>query len=522
MLVRRDFQYRIQQALRSGGVAVTGSAIAAVQDYIRRTGEGNLRRAVAYIRNRVTDREIPRRFGYKRPTDVSDPPTVTRPPQRSRLNDLPMNRDGGFDAQKAEYYVKKGGKRLNKRQRLLKQLETHVQPIIERFGNNTLLQASDTPVLKLGAAWLNAGPFNTATGDFRWPVYMYDLTGVRNINKFNNNANQFPTVGFRLLSSTAVAGQHNYGYETTVGRDSTDANNTNSWVVQKLPRSTQDLPVAGVSSFIDAFQLKMSVYGARKVASEVYVELWRFTDDKLVPNQHSSVSNLSSGGAPVSEYSTIDQERLDNFWTSMLSKMVGTNNADQIDKDASDGVDIKRLWTFKFGPKDTSMDSVNGSVRNLTLNHQFNRWVKLDWEPTEPTGVNEIGPTNIGNMDFFYPETNANSTTTQPNQTSRVFLVVRGDVAQQHSSNFGVVSTDNRADLFPSFDFTIRRFRTMIHTQDFAPAPVIRNQWTFNAVGVNTYGPLLTYYFWNSAINRYQIKYVGDVLGNYETFTETY
>lgn len=386
-------------------------------------------------------------------------PWTSRPAKRrktSRSEIMPVNTvqpsDGMFTGQKISYYSKRGGKRLSKKQKLLANLSSHVQPIIERFQRATQYAPSNSTLVKSGTYPLTAG--NDVAERWNWPVFLYDITGVFNQNSHDTNIKQRPNVAYRVVSD-ATGTTHDYLYFPVTGETSNGATNY-TWEAEKVFRQTSAVPFAGQSTFIDTVALKAAVFGALEVPSEVYVELWRFTDEKIVPPQ---MNTTTVGTLPTTDYDTIDQERLNGFWTYMLSKQVGTMDNDQNDSINGDGVYIKRLWTFKFGPQDSSNPDPSSAVRTLTLRHNVNRYVKLDWNTGQDS--EEILPAEVGNPLRFDPDNSVNMVCTMPNQKSRMFIVVRGDVSQTHTT--GLTATQRNA-LYPSFDLVLRRFRTMVHT----------------------------------------------------------
>lgn len=395
--------------------------------------------------------------------------TAERPRTRARVEDgtggggtrldfdmqVDNNDTGMFAGQKISYYVKKGGKKVSRRRKLLATLQAHVQPIIERWQGNTYLTPSNAPIQKVGYFGLEAGI--TSTTATQYPVWLFDLTGCYNQNSITA-ANLYPTVAYRVLGSNDLGQTYNnYYYAPATGRDATDTTNNYSWQTEKMFRAASgNLPYAGQSAFIDKVRVKLAVYGAEKVNSMVYVELWRFTDEQIaVP--HTCGSSVSA--VPTVDNISTDDNRLNAFWTYMMSKQIGTIDSDQVDINAGKGCDIRRLWTFKFGPQDTSNPDPSGAIRTLTLDQTINRYAKLDWNTSG--AADEIKVNDISNPDVYEVNLSGNMNYPMPNLCSRVFLVVRADVSQMHTT--GITPTE-KAVLFPSFDITLRRFRSMVHT----------------------------------------------------------
>lgn len=402
------------------------------------------------------------------------PSTVERPERRPRIEDGEGVRNINFvdmadqqaqarveDPQRANYYCKRGGRRLTKRQRLLNQLSSHVQPIIERWQRNRPPVQSDTVSAGGGDLVLSAGPTATV-GLSNWPVYLWDLTCVKNTNQ--KSATQiYPNVCHRLIMNAPLGANPDFAYQIVPGVNNVDTADRYPWWPEKLPRTNIDpsnVPNAGTSAFIDALKVKLAVYGAQQVPCQVYVEMWRFTDEKIAPPQYAGDS---PSAIPTEYYTTYDQDRLNNFWLYMLSKQIGFIDQDKVAYDDGRGVSIKRLWTFKFNADSSNNKDPSGIQKNLTLTHQLNRYVKLDWDDNDTEAMLSAA---IGNPDVYNQDSTSNSVCPVPNQTSRVFLCIRADVSQQSggTNNGHTAQNATALALFPSIDITLRRFRTMVHT----------------------------------------------------------
>lgn len=467
MLVVRPENSEIYRALLRRGVRfATRTAVREVAAAVRRHGAGYLRNAVQQVVNRVNFKSgntVTRFQSNLGPREREAPATVERPVKKNRATELfpemNNNQPTGY-AQRVDYYKKKGGKYVSKRQKVMSTLEAHVQPIVERFQRCSNLVSSDTAAPKRGAFSLLAGPQNAT--DWLWPVYMFDLTGVKNANI--GSTNQYPHIAYGLRQTSAT----NNFYYAAIGHDASDnITQMSTWVVEKLARASPDLssvPVAGMSSMLDNFKVKMTAYGCSKQPTEVYLELWRFVDEKLVPDALVTTAGLQADPKVITT-ATVEQDRLNGFWQYQLSKMIGTQNNDQVDYNQGKGVDIKRLWTFKFGPSSSDNEGVGNAVRNLTYDHQFNRYLKLDWDAGDNLDVPEV---SIGNPDVFIPTGNANSVHSHPNQKSRMFLVVRADVQQTYATAWDTLTEPQKDvvldEFMPQFDLQIRRFRQMVHT----------------------------------------------------------
>lgn len=406
---------------------------------------------------------MPRMIGYKR-----------RRGQRGPMLDNSSPGTGQYAGQKISYYSKKGGRLIPKKKKVMNALKSHVQTIIERWQQANGIGYADTPVPRNGARYLTAGPTvkNPPPGvsTYFWPVHLYEVTGVKNYCSAGGVASTayYPSVAYQL-QSTWNGTAHSFSYIAMTGRNNGDSGDVYGWVAEVLPRPGStggDIPFAGTQAYIDKLKIKMAVFGATELASEVNLSMVRFTDEQLVP---PALSATNSTNVPTVYHDTVDQERLDAFWTYHLSKLVGHMNADQIDYDSGKGMFKKSLWNFKFGPQSNDNPDPGGTQRNLTLDHNFNRFVKLDWfqgEDVQPGAPTASGIANvIGNPDYYQQYSNANSVNPSPNQTSRMFLMVQGDVQQYHDALYSTyVAGANAPRCFPSYDLSIRRFRTLVHT----------------------------------------------------------
>lgn len=377
----------------------------------------------------VTQQRLPR-VGEKR-TFGGDPKKVSKEAQ---------------GMQRIDYNVSRGGRKISKRGALMKSLEAHVAPLTERWGRCSAVVAADTVTASnfVGTNMLSAGPGNATFNS--WPVYLFDLTGVKNSNSGIDPA--YPGVAWRLQSTIA---SNDFSYGIIRGAQSTDAaQDAYTWTTERSARAV--VPNAGTRQLIDGFKLDLTSYGAINLPSEVYVEMWRFTDEQVTPPAGFSSTTI---GTVVVDPVTPDQLRMNEFWNQRLAKMIGRMDHKVYgNKSVDDGVEIKRIGHFVYNPVQSVEGLQAGHQRNLNYFHKWNKMFRYDHasRAVVPTAA------EVDNPDVFYPEALDNSVTTHPLQASRWFLVIRGDVVQMNSTTGGA----GNPAMFPSFDIILRRYRRLI------------------------------------------------------------
>lgn len=443
--------YRAGQLLRARGVPRNEwSQILA----FARTHRVSIATAINRLTN--TARSVGLKSRWERNIVVGTDPRPTDRPEvvtnKKRRLEYPESAAMPVQAQRIDYKRQQRRKRISRLGRFMQQMKSHLLPQVERWSLCRAVPANDSVEIPIGATILNAGPVDASKNN--WPVVLFDLTGVYNHSAVAGASvgsfDRFPGVSYRL-SNDLTSG--NFFYSQNYGANITDTSvNMVSWIDEKNPRS--QLTRAGDSAVIDAIKIEMATFGAVQLASEMYIELWRFTDEELVPQVYqSTLATLSGTVTEPLGYPTAN--RMNEFWRYHLGKLVGRMDHRGVSPDLGKGVEKTRLAHFVYDPQTADATAQIGHQRNLSFYKDMNRYVKLDWNVTNDTTL-PVG--DVDNPDVFVSEAVGTCVETVPKPCSRIFLVVSGDIQQMHSTTGGA----NNANLFPSFDIVLRRYRRVI------------------------------------------------------------
>lgn len=456
----------IAERIIERGIELAGNRVfSGITDLVDTAARNFIERG--YVSGR-TEGALGRKIGIK--YGFADPVTEERPEyKRSRVEGkaakqlFAMSYSGYIqrDDRKAYYTM---GKPVSRTTRVIKDLSSHAQKVVERFSNNQANAPADTVNNITGAFSLSAGPVTTypypnvagsiPTGRVM-PYYAFDLTSC-----FNNNSTgggNYPGVLYRAVwddtNTLRFIGQP--------GRDSDDANDRYTWQLERIgTNATTGFDVCGDSSVVDGARFNFSFMGARNCPCTVYVELVRFTDESIAPEvyTYSTIDYATiNAGVAVERTTDWDPSQRRQFWTATFKGMIGLNNQLYGDSDSKKGVEVKRLRTIKFQPTSTTEADPNGHVKNLELYVAMNKKINYRWE----NGDAGVVPNEINNPDEFMVTAGSNVQAPYPKATSSWYLVVRADVNQEFATANGTASNALR-NLFPSFDVICRRYRTQI------------------------------------------------------------
>lgn len=372
------------------------------------------------------------RIGYKRS-------------RGERKQPQPVAHDKGGYAQLTKARNGRSGRRVSKKAKMSKLLNSHTADYIERFQNVTALNT------KTGAFTLD---YASSPAGSDYPMYFFDLTCVNNAYSHQGGtvSNFTPYPFTRLLR-----GPNGFFHYQVAGKTAVDVSNF-EWQVEKQPHNF--VTYSATKQFIEWVDIRMMLYGARKYPTYCFVEIWQFKDDLYAPR---CIASSAATGAVVVEQppalTTAEGQQYNQFYVGQTDNLIGNPIGTRDLKEyALDKVAFKKFTKkFMFQPTLTTESDVSGHQMEFRLRHQVNKVCNYLQNPIDSADVPFY---NVANVDEDNP--NAWNTNNRSNLSpfingkGREFLVIRGFAPVNN-----IVSTLD-SDNAISFDLMIRRKRTML------------------------------------------------------------
>lgn len=382
----------------------------------------------------------------------------TRAPKRARTN-----APSGHTTQDAGGYVqlkyetsKRAGKRLGKRQKISKLVNSHVQPVIERFQNVTSLTSG------AGAYFLDWDTSGTTYNQL--PVYLMDLTCIRNRLGDNTSvAEPHPLVRMNRNKSVAglIAGAYFSDWQD--GKTQADVASRN-WQFERRSVGLGSTPVAHFEkSLIEWCDIRMVLYGARKCPSFVQVMVVQFQEEDQCIGAYADVGAGSSVVETEPGRSTVATDPRFNRWNTAWQGFVDNLSGNPINtRDLQEQklqLKVKYSRTYKFNPTLETESDKTGHQVSIKFRYDMNKvcnYVEDPRQHTEVTAANENNPN-------YWPSYDAHMYSPFTAPKGREFLVIRGyagkPTALTGTAGEFVLPAD-RYDAACSFDLMVRRKRT--------------------------------------------------------------
>jgi len=396
-----------------------------------------------FVKAPKLDNMFPRRMGGGRKRARVAPAPSMASSGRNRGSVIDQTSYTQYKKLRKEYT----GRRLTLRNKMSKILNSHVQETVDRYSAaNDPTSAIDDGGSTNVVAGFNLLAATTSTDPEQnpnLPVFVYDLTSIRN----NYVGSAAPTDAWE----PAVASRLERTAAGSYGMNSVGATGvTRLWQTERAP--VQSYKVAD-RAFIEWFDIRMVLYGARSKPSEVFVELWQFDD----PRKGFPLSASNDGGVTFTTESISgrDGNAFNQFWNAKLDTMVGTGIAYRGIRTDTDGCKVLYSKKFVFNPISSTEKDSTGHMVKFNLKYDMNKMCRYDWyNPFDTT----ITAANLDNPNSFVSESTGKQVPyTHPK--GRVFLVVRANVLRMAPSA-DLDLTVEAADMFPSFDLLLRRKRS--------------------------------------------------------------
>lgn len=432
-----------------GGAAAVGVA-----------GAANLLSRVPRLNSRgfVTDQPTMRLIPYKRDRYTRD--RGWKDPSKGYVQ---LSRKGD-----------KHGRALTKRQKLMRYLESQMQPIVMRFQNLSVGDATNG-VFPLNYNQATAGQANS------YPYYIVDLTGVIN---YNSGVLKYPPVMHRLrrwvttnvggstglIALPSRAGQFYFSAQT--GRNDSDAQNVYSWIEEEGNRDLRGISPHG-KILLEKAQIELLMFGARNKPSDVTVQIVQFEDGNCpeavgcttetadpdaysvsganiqFPDPVTFLKTVAGSDSTASAHIASQQERLrqwNDFWLNEVESLIGNplNQKQTIAPELKKRVLFEKC--FKFNPTSgTSESDPNGHQVAYKLTHYINSVLSL---ANDAEAAEDVKEDNEYNPNRWYNDNQSLKYTCHPKAKSRRFLIIKAN-----SYTDAVFSPNNNA----SFDIRVTR-----------------------------------------------------------------
>lgn len=381
-------------------------------------------------------------------------PDMPRLPYRARAPPLagerPLKKKAKTSVDPSGSYVQlrreraTSGKEIGTVDALSKLLHAHCNPRIDRFQNVTNINngAGAYPLTYVGNATVRA-----------FPYYMFDLTSIGNrIGPTTDYADPYP---FMRLLREVTSGRYYWGTEQ--GRTHTDAVSP-VWQLERY--SNQTTTRAEERSFLEWFDIKMVLYGARACPMKIDVGVVQFTDEEMVPrcvgtigasadqNIEPDTSNYPNLVPPV----TGPYNRWQMGWQGVTDSLVGSTISQRNLSEVSNFMKYKFRKIFTFNPTGAEETDATGHQVEFRFKYLMN---KVCDYVTNPTDWVDVATTDEGNPNIW-PVFEVHKLSAVPPPKGREFLVIKA-----FTPDYNPEDPNAKAG---SFDLMVRRKKTMIRT----------------------------------------------------------
>lgn len=340
----------------------------------------------------------------------------------------------GSGGQQLSYSRIKHGKRVRKREMLMRILASKLNVVSHRWQNITN-SASGSGAYPLNYA-ANAAP------ESEFPVYLWDLTVAQ--QQIIGGVVQFGVPASRLYRNTAG----HYNTNRIFGRDADNTVDSSIWVIERNSgvTNTKEYSVG----LIENVSIKLLLYGARKFPSKVTISLVSFAEG-YTPNAWVVTTNINNPPTvDEQEPSVADPDEVLNDWNAMWQSYTAPLIGNPISTRPGTTRNLMKIHkskTYDFQPKlSTELDATGDQVA-VYFDYKMNK--RVDYTRAQfstDVGVSEeLDPNEWGIKQDQELQVHA-----RPEQ--RMFLMVTGMTPLNTN---GVAN--GAIDYAPSFDICIRR-----------------------------------------------------------------
>lgn len=344
----------------------------------------------------------------------------------------------GGGGQQLSFSKLKHGKKVARRELLMRLLSAKLNPVTHRWQNITN-SASGSGAYKLDYS-LSGAVGATAF----YPVFLFDLTGaqVQSLNSINVHA----CPASRLQRSGVTP--FNYNTAPILAKNA-DANaDLGAWTLERNSGLTN--PKEFAEGIIENVSIKLLLYGARKFPSKVKVQIVSFTEG-YTPNAFICTPFITSAVAvDQAEPNGATTDEATRDWNAMWSQHVAPLIANPISTrpmGTRKTMKVHMSKEYVFQPKLSTELDVTGDQEAVFFSYKMNK--RVDYTRAQPndqvTPVEEGDPNEWTIKDYNELQVHA-----RPEQ--RMFLMISGLTPLNTS---GV--TNGEIDFAPSFDICIRR-----------------------------------------------------------------
>lgn len=355
---------------------------------------------------------------------------------------------------------KQSGKKMNRGALAAKILRSSIQTYVTRFQY-------------LGAA--NELPFTLTyeqapapSGENKYPLYLFDLTGLPQRRFPATDYWEYPAVGYRLLRDrqdvSATDSNNRYKFGTVAGIHASGSGTATTWQCERRPERPR--PIA--NGHLDWVDIRLGVRGPKAKPCNVHIALVQF-DEFFTPPAWGFSNNTGSIADALSQIETKDtaadtSKRWNEFWLGLVDRHIShpLNKRDAINVK---GMKVLDWETLRFNPTSTFETDTFGHKQELKWFKNMNRKCNYQWEHTmntvANTGTGIAVPPGDEDDPNRWDTTNPGFSTLSTEDSvqafvhpnARVFLMVLSEVPTTGAYN---------ADTNASFELLIRRRHSMI------------------------------------------------------------
>lgn len=361
--------------------------------------------------------------------------TVTRVKRRPQAA-------GGGATRQLTYEKRQYGRRPKSNlKQAFKILNSTTDSYILRWSRINDMRSADTPngALTLANQQYDYTISGTNYSDMRYPVHLYDLTSCINASSGGIESAAHPAFELCRVKNASDAFFGGFEFRRLMGR-APNGNDYSAWNKQVVESFYEGTP--GQRSILEWVDIKMMMYGTRKMPTKYYLDLVQFDELMDDPHHNLTLSNVSSTGK--------DQ---DEALYTYLTKPLIYNPISDTSIPSRKRYRILQSWTHEFNPDESTNLDIAPAQKVFKCFKRFNRTCKWDWNPHVQVDQSDVARELGDNYDI---NINQNETIVDPK--ARIYLMVRAANWNRQSAYSGGTTWNKPAniDYDPSYDINLK------------------------------------------------------------------
>lgn len=366
--------------------------------------------------------------GTKRASEI-----VTNPTAKSRKQ-LNFDMETVHDPNKGGYSQKKrvrdrAGKQMDEDRKKLKILGAKLQKFISRFqgvSDQVYIHSSAEqfpgwwPLDFYQDADYDPGPPPTGAAEVFMPYFLFELNNAH--EQYYQGVTSYGSPMMRLIRDNALDGR--FRFQPIPGVKAENDGGECRWQIERTPVG---LPATYDTNFFENFDIRMQLYGARKVPVKLNIQIIQFVDDDYAPPVFKWDPVAGTSATIIrndpSSLSGEEANKWNNFWLSETDKLVGNSITKRGVKTSQNAYTVLYNKSFDFEPVMTTEGDEAPHNVEFYLKYDYNKVVS--YVENALTGL-QITPAEMVNANEW-DVSSSNHLSLSCNDRGRLFLKITGE-----------------------------------------------------------------------------------------------